>query len=271
MKISKKQKIIASVVGAVVLLLVARSAYHMFIFESTDDAFVKAHIHTVSPRIVGTVMEVLVQDHQHVKKGDILVRLDKRDYEVQVKAAQAIFGKAHRDLGRFKGFGDLNSNERPVFDQYQSEALVTDAELQKAQLQLEYTNIVAAEDGVIGKRNVETGDLVQAGQPLMALVEDNPWVEANFKESQVTHFKPGQEVDIKIDAIPSKEFVGKLESISPGSGATFSLLPPDNATGNFTKIVQRIPVKIIFEKKDAQEFQDKLISGMSAEVSVKVR
>jgi membrane fusion protein (multidrug efflux system) len=268
--LSPKQKIAALVVIAVVGLLIARTAYHMFFFESTDDAFIKSHIHTVSPRIIGTVAEVLVQDHQHVKKGDVLVRLDKRDYEVQVKAAQARFGKAHRDLGRFNGFGDLNSNERPVFDQYQSEALVTDAELQKAQLQLEYTEIIASEDGVIGKRNVETGDLVQPGQPLMALVEDNPWVEANFKESQVGHFKPGQEVEIKVDAIPSRTFVGKLESIAPGSGATFSLLPPDNATGNFTKIVQRIPVKIIFDKEDAKAFEGKLISGMSTEVSVKV-
>lgn len=269
--LTPKQKKMATLGGAVALVLLMKMLYGMLFFESTDDAFVKAHIHQVSPRIVGTVAEVLVQDHQRVKKGDVLVRLDKRDYEVQVKAAQARYGKAHRDLERFQGFANLNPNERPVFDQYQSDALVTDAELQKAQLQLEYTDIVAPEDGIVGKRNVETGDLIQPGQPLMALVEEHPWIEANFKESQIRHFKPGQSVEIKVDGIPGRSFEGHLESIAPGSGSTFALLPPDNATGNFTKIVQRIPVKIIFNEEDVKEFKDKLISGMSTEVSVKVR
>ncbi|MBO9668325.1 MAG: HlyD family secretion protein [Bdellovibrio sp.] len=269
-KLTPKQKKMAAIASVVLGLLVLKMLYGMIFFESTDDAFIKAHIHQISPRIVGTVAEVAVKDHQHVKKGDVLVRLDKRDYEVQVRAAQARYGKAHRDLGRFEGFASLNANERPVFDQYQSEALVTDAELQKAQLQLEYTTIIAPEDGIVGKRNVETGDLIQPGQPLMALVEDEPWVEANFKESQIRHFEPGQRVYVKVDGIPGKEFEARLDSIAPGSGSTFALLPPDNATGNFTKIVQRIPVKIVFDKEDIKGFENKLISGMSTEVSVKV-
>ncbi|WP_413560341.1 HlyD family secretion protein [Bdellovibrio sp. HCB209] len=268
--LSPKQQKNAKIAGIIALILISIASYNIFFFESTDDAFVKAHLHTVSPRIIGTVMEVMVQDNQHVKKGDVLVRLDKRDYEVQVKAAQARYGKSHRDLGRFNGFEHLGPSERPVFDQYQSEALVTEAELQKAQLQLEYTSILAPEDGKIGKRNVETGELVQPGQPLMALIENEPWIEANFKESQVRHFKPGQHVEIKVDAIPGKSFKGHLESIAPGSGSTFSLLPPDNATGNFTKIVQRIPVKIVFDKEDMKGYEDKLISGMSTEVSVRI-
>ncbi|QDK44511.1 HlyD family secretion protein [Bdellovibrio sp. ZAP7] len=268
--LNPKQKKIAKWGGIAALLLISIASYNIFFFESTDDAFVKAHLHTVSPRIIGTVVEVMVQDNQHVKKGDVLVRLDKRDYEVQVKAAQARYGKSHRDLGRFKGFENLGPSERPVFDQYQSDALVTEAELQKAQLQLEYTTIVAPEDGKIGKRNVETGELVQPGQPLMALIEEDPWIEANFKENQIRHFKPGQKVEIKVDAIPGKSFLGRLDSVSPGSGSTFSLLPPDNATGNFTKIVQRIPVKIVFDKEDMKGYEDKLISGMSTEVSVRI-
>lgn len=268
--LNPKQQKIAKITAVVLTILIAITSYNIFFFESTDDAFVKAHLHTVSPRIIGTVVEVLVQDNQHVKKGDVLVRLDKRDYEVQVKAAQARYGKSHRDLGRFTGFEHLGPSERPVFDQYQSDALVTEAELQKAQLQLEYTSILASEDGKIGKRNVETGELVQPGQPLMALIENEPWIEANFKESQVRHFQPGQKVEIKIDAIPGKSFKGRLDSIAPGSGSTFSLLPPDNATGNFTKIVQRIPVKIVFDKEDMKGYEDKLISGMSTEVSVRI-
>ncbi|MEK2690663.1 HlyD family secretion protein [Bdellovibrio sp. GT3] len=268
--LTPKQQRTAKFAGLIAIILISITTYNIFFFEGTDDAFVKAHLHTVSPRIVGTVVEVLVKDNQHVKKGDVLVRLDKRDYEVQVKAAQARYGKSHRDLGRFNGFANLGPSERPVFDQYQSDALVTEAELQKAQLQLEYTSIVAPEDGKIGKRNVETGELVQPGQPLMALIENEPWIEANFKESQIRHFQIGQNVEIKIDAIPGKTFKGHLDSIAPGSGSTFSLLPPDNATGNFTKIVQRIPVKIVFDKEDMKGYEDKLISGMSTEVSVRI-
>ncbi|RYZ80896.1 MAG: HlyD family secretion protein, partial [Proteobacteria bacterium] len=169
-------------VGSVLLaILMARGLYHLLCTESTDDSFVKAHVHTVSSRITGTVIQVLVNDNQNVKKGDVLVKLDPRDYEVQIKAAQANYSKAHKDLGRFRGFGSLGPTEKPVFDQYEANALVTEADLQKAQLQYEYTQIVAAEDGKIGKRGVETGEMIQPGQALMALVEPKPWVEANFK------------------------------------------------------------------------------------------
>jgi membrane fusion protein (multidrug efflux system) len=172
-------------------------------------------------------------------------------------------------LGRFRGFGNLGPTEKPVFDQYEANALVTEADLQKAQLQYEYTQIVAAEDGKIGKRNVETGELIQPGQALMALVEPDAWIEANFKEHQVSNIRVGQEVEVKVDAIPEHAFAGKVDSISPGSGSTFSLLPPDNATGNFTKIVQRIPVKIVLDKESLKGYEDRLVSGMSTEVTVK--
>ena len=264
-----KQKRLILIGSILFVLVVGRGIYHLIWTESTDDAFVKAHVHMVSSRIIGTVQQVMVDDNQDVKKGDVLIKLDPRDFEVQVKAAQANYSKAHKDLGRFQGFTNLGPTERPVFDQYQANALVTEADLQKAQLQYEYTNIVAAEDGKIGKRSVETGELIQPGQALMALVEPNPWIEANFKESQVSNIRVGQEVEIKIDAIPGHTFTGKVESIAPGSGSTFSLLPPDNATGNFTKIVQRIPVKIVFDKESAQGYENRLVSGMSTDVTVK--
>jgi membrane fusion protein (multidrug efflux system) len=106
---------------------------------------------------------------------------------------------------------------------------------------------------------------------LMALVQPTPWVEANFKESQVANLKRGQPVTIGIDAIPGHEFTGTIESIAPGSGSTFALLPPDNATGNFTKIVQRISVRIAFDPATTKGYEDRLVSGMSTEVSVKIR
>lgn len=264
-----KQKQWIQIGSVLMVLILGRGMYRMFWTESTEDSFVKAHVHVVSARIPGTVQEVLVKDNQLVKKGDILVKLDPRDYEVHVKAAQANYSKTHKDLGRFQGFSNLSPTERPVFDQYEATALVAEAELQKAQLQYEYTSIRAAEDGKVGKRNVETGEQIQNGQALMALVEPEPWIEANFKESQISHIRVGQEVEVKVDAISGHEFKGHVESISPGSGSTFSLLPPDNATGNFTKIVQRIPVKIVLEKDSVTGFEDRLVSGMSTEVTVK--
>ncbi|MFS4457965.1 HlyD family secretion protein [Bdellovibrio sp. HCB2-146] len=271
-KLSPKQRTWISIGFVAFVILASFATYRMMWFESTDDSFVKARVHVVSARISGTVTEILVKENQKVKKGDVLLKLDSRDYEVAIKAAQANYSKAHKDLGRFKGYLDqLGPTDRPVFDQYQASALVTEAELTKAQLQYEYTSVVAAEDGTVGKRSVETGEQIQAGQALMPLVEPEPWIEANFKENQVAHIRPGQEVHIKVDSIPEQSFEGHVESIAPGSGSTFSLLPPDNATGNFTKIVQRIPVKIVFDKKSIKGFEDRLITGMSTEVRVKVR
>ncbi|MBX2987436.1 MAG: HlyD family secretion protein [Bdellovibrionaceae bacterium] len=270
-RLTLRQKILAGLAAVALVFLGARTARHLMFFESTDDAFVKAHIHTVSARIPGTVQEVLVDDNQIVKKGDVLVKLDPRDYEVQIKAAQAGYSKTHKDLKRFQGFSALDPTERPVFDQYQANALIAEADLTRAQLQYEYTNITAAADGKIGKRGVEVGEQIQPGQALMALVQPHPWIEANFKENQVAKIRPGQDVEIEIDAIPGHVFHGRIDSIAPGSGSTFSLLPPDNATGNFTKIVQRIPVKILIEEESSRDFTDRLVSGMSAEVTVRVR
>lgn len=259
-------------VALLVVFLLGRFTYKLLFFESTDDSFVKAHVIAISSRVNGMVVKVAVEENQRVHKGDLLVQLDPRDYEVQIKAAQANFSRAHKDLGRFRGYTqDLGPTDRPVFDQYQASALVTEAELTKAQLQLEYTKIVAPEEGRIGRTSVETGEMVSAGQALMALVQPVPWVEANFKESQVAHLRPGQDVRISVDAIPEHEFTGKIESIAPGSGSTFALLPPDNATGNFTKIVQRIAVRIAFDPETTKGYEDRLVSGMSTEVSVRIR
>jgi membrane fusion protein, multidrug efflux system len=271
-KLSQKQRRLLYIGLAVASLLLLDFAYNMICFETTDDSFVKGHMHVISARIPGTVQSVMVDDNKMVKVGDPLVQLDQRDYEVQIKVAQANYSKAHKDVGRFdKYLNELGPADKPVFDQYQANALVSEAELTRAQLQYEYTSIKAPSDGKIGKRNVEVGDQVQVGQALMALVEPNPWVEANFKEHQVSHIRVGQKVTISVDSIPDKTFIGHVDSVAPGSGSLFSLLPPDNATGNFTKIVQRIPVKIVFDADSVKGYEDRLVPGMSTEVSVKVR
>lgn len=259
-----------ALVVALVSIFVGHWVWGLLTTETTDDAFVVARVHEISSRVQGQVVEVLVNDNQKVKKGDVLVRLDPREYEAAVKAAQARYSKAHKDLGRMSGYGGFLPDEKPILDQYQADALATDAILQQASLQFEFTNIKAAEDGVIGRRSVETGQLVQPGQALMALVEPKPWVVANFKEGQLAKIRVGQKVDIEIDAIPGHDFEGTVDSIAPGSGSTFSLLPPDNATGNFTKVVQRVPVKIVLTAESTKGFEDRLVAGMSSYVSIKV-
>lgn len=146
-----------------------------------------------------------------------------------------------------------------------------EAALRDAQRQLAYTTIAAPADGRIGNRHVEPGNRVQAGQALLALAENNAWVVANFKETQLAHMQPGQEVELTIDAVPGVTLHGKVDSVSPASGAEFALLPPDNATGNFNKVVQRVPVKITLDPESRAKVGDRLRLGLSAVVNVRVR
>jgi len=142
------------------------------------------------------------------------------------------------------------------------------AALEDAKLQLSYTVIKAPVSGRIGNKSVEAGQRVQIGQPLMAIVEDRPWVIANFKETQLKKMRAGQRVELQIDTFSGHKFYGHIDSLAPGSGNEFALLPPDNATGNFTKIVQRIPVKIVLEQESVRGYENLLSPGMSSVVTV---
>jgi membrane fusion protein (multidrug efflux system) len=143
-------------------------------------------------------------------------------------------------------------------------------DLQFAQLQLDYTHIAAPADGRVSKKNVEVGQLVQAGQPLMAIAEDSTvWVTANFKETQLNEIRVGEPVEIEVDGYPDTTFVGQVESISAATGAKFALLPPDNATGNFVKVTQRVPVRIALRNVPTAPYT--LRPGMSANVIVTVQ
>lgn len=145
------------------------------------------------------------------------------------------------------------------------------SQLQEAGLQLKYTRIVAPVGGRVGRRNVEVGTRLQAGQQLLAIVQDGVWVNANFKETQLHGLYAGQRANVRIDAFPGEEFTGRVDSFSPASGAQFSLLPPDNATGNFTKIVQRIPVKIVLDPESVKSVAGRLAPGSSAVVEIDLR
>ncbi len=147
---------------------------------------------------------------------------------------------------------------------------VLKAQRDQADLYLKYTQVIAPNSGTVTNKNVDKGKYIQAGQPLFMLVSDNYWIEANFKENQVGKMKPGQDVEIKIDAYPNKKFKGKIDSIQKASGAKSSLFPPENAVGSFVKIVQRIPVKIIFTE-DINLDEYNIAAGMSVEPKVRVK
>jgi membrane fusion protein (multidrug efflux system) len=143
------------------------------------------------------------------------------------------------------------------------------AQIAQAELNLAFTEIRAPADGTVGKKLVEAGMVVSPGQPLLSFVDSQtPWVVANFKETQLKKMKIGQKCEITIDSIGGKTFVGAIESFAPGSGATFALIPPDNATGNFTKIVQRVPVRIRFLAESIRGYEDRIVPGLSSEATV---
>ncbi len=156
-------------------------------------------------------------------------------------------------------------------DVLKAQVKVLQAQLKDAQQQLGYNQILAPVSGRIGKKNVEVGARIQPGQQLAAIVQDDVWVTANFKETQLAGLQPGQEVRVEVDALPDHELVGRVDSFSPASGNQFALLPADNATGNFTKIVQRVPVKITFKPEDLKKYAGRLAPGMSTVVEIDLR
>jgi len=285
---------------------------------STDDAYVKADNTTVAPKVSGYLREVLAGDNERVQGGQVLARIDDRDFRValdQAKAdvaaaeaaivsrqaqldvqqavinaakatldldtASATFAKQEnkrytdlaatgygsvqnaqsaqsRDAGALAAIerdkANLISASKQVellkaeINQAVAAAARADALQRQAELNLSYTTIVAPIDGVVGNRTLRAGQYVQAGTQLMSLVPaSGAYVIANFKETQLTEVQAGQPVDIQVDMFPGKAVHGHVDSLAPASGQEFALLPPDNATGNFTKVVQRIPVKIALD------------------------
>lgn len=145
------------------------------------------------------------------------------------------------------------------------------ASLAEAEQNLKYTVIPAPTSGRVGNKTVEAGQRLNPGQALLSIVSDKPWVVANFKETQLSKMKVGQAVEIKIDSFPDHEFEGRIESFAPASGASFAIIKSDNATGNFTKIVQRIPVKIVLSQESARGYEDRIVPGMSVVATVQVK
>jgi membrane fusion protein (multidrug efflux system) len=202
------------------------------------------------------------------------VRLAQALADVDAQKAEA--QRAKTDVERYRQLYKQDAISRQSLDHAEASAQTAEAKLELSQkqvaaakLDLAYARIESPETGRVARKSVEPGAFVSAGQELLALVPKEVWITANFKETQLTYMKPGQSVTISVDAYPGRKLTGKVDSIQSGTGSRFSLMPPENATGNFVKVVQRVPVKIVFDPAPAPEIL--LAPGMSVVPEVKVR
>jgi len=266
----KKQKVIKILAGMVIIGLVGIGIYivNNVSHETTDDAYIEGRIHAIAPKVSGTVLKVNVEDNQPVKKTDLLVEINPMDYILKVKEAaanlevrKATLEQSVRDRDRAESL--FNGK---VIPKEKYEFALTAYNLAKAQMNaakqqlnisrqnLRYTKIYSPVDGYVTKKSIEIGNQINVGQPLMAIIGlSDIWLTANYKETQLKNVKKGQRVLIKVDTYPGKVFTGRVDSIMAGTGAAFSLFPPENALGNYVKVVQRIPVKIVFANNVDQD------------------
>ncbi len=267
-----------------VLLLAAGTAYWRYAeaHESTDDASIETHVIPISSKVSGQIQSVKAADNQHVEKGELLVEIDPRDYQVKLEQAKAEFSaakaeaqRAAADYARAIQLFKRDDLSRQAYEKAMSDAdvltaraLLAEKKVSAAELDLSYARITAPEAGKVTKKNAEPRAYVQVGQPLMAIVTDEVWVIANFKETQLTRMRVGQEVGVKVDAFPGRTLKAHIDSIQSGTGGRFSLLPAENATGNFVKVVQRVPVKIVFDEPLGDMM---LVPGMSVEPTVHLK
>jgi membrane fusion protein (multidrug efflux system) len=336
----RRHILVACVAAAVAVLAIAGTVYYWqyarFVI-STDDAYAQADSTIVASRVSGYVSAVQVGDNEHVEAGQVLARIDDRDYRATLDQARADVQAADAEVSRLDaqlaqqdglitraratvaasqaaldlaqinrtraqkvagiGFGSEQQSQeaeaqarervadldrdRAALATAQREVDVLRAKLvqaraltkraqaveQRAELDVGYTTITAPIDGVVGSRTLRRGQYVQAGTQLLAIVPlRDVYVVANFKETQLTHARSGQPVRLRVDTFPGVDLRGYVDDLAPATGLEFSLLPPDNATGNFTKIVQRIPVKIRLDP--GQTVSGQIRPGMSVEVRI---
>lgn len=326
LKLNKKALLIRGS-GALIALAAAGYGYHWWtgarFVEDTDDAYVGGEVTLIAAKVPGYLAEVLVTDNQQVHAGDLLARIDDRDYRAALAKAQGAVAsqqallanldardrlqqaviaetkagvaavdaetvRARDDQARYaslvaKSAVSIQSSQKADADYKQSlangqkakagveaaqrqldviatqkqqaQASLTQAIAERdiARLNLGYTELRAPVDGTVGNRRARVGTYAANGGQLLSIVPAKGlWVDANFKEGQLAHMKPGMRSTIVADVMPGKVFHGRVESLAPATGAQFSVLPPENATGNFTKIVQRVPVRIVLDEQDAK-------------------
>lgn len=232
--------------------------------ETTDDAFVDSDIITVVSGAQGTVTAFLAKDNAHVERGAPILKIDAQDLKLNLDAAQASKDAVDAQLDEVKAAGTSLAVRRKSAD---AAVRLADIHLAQAQLALSEAEVTAPVSGTIAHRTVGEGDSVRPGQPLLAIVGDRVWIIANLKETQLAGVKAGDPADVKIDAFPDLRLKGHVDSLQQGAGQSFSLLPPENASGNFVKVVQRVPVKVVLDTATDR----RLLPGLSARVTIHVR
>ncbi|WP_191833456.1 HlyD family secretion protein [Pseudomonas fluorescens] len=322
----RRKKVLRLGLLAFALISAAGYASHWWLtsrfIEGTDDAYVGADVTIISAKVPGYISEVTVLDNQFVKAGDVLARIDVRDYraalakaegavaaqqaslvnldaieqlqqavinqaKAQIDAADAEAQRAGSDHTRYQTLVRTQAvsvqsaqqveatwkaaradraradaglmaarRQLDVIDSQRGQAQAAlqqaQAEREQALLNIGYTELRAPVDGYVGNRRARVGAYAAAGSQLLSVVPAKGlWIDANFKEDQLAHMQVGQAVSIRADILPGREFHGHIESLAPATGAQFSVLPPENATGNFTKIVQRVPVRVRLDSADA--------------------
>jgi membrane fusion protein, multidrug efflux system len=345
----KKRRPLIVTIGIGVVVLLAASGLYYWIenrnLESTDDAYTDGRAINIAAQVAGTVVSLDVTDNQFVKKDQVLIHIDPRQYindrdqaegqlatakaqfsgqqlgaeigrknfpaqlaqsQAQLANAQANLAKAQADFDRQKSLPKLATSQQDVdaatasLKQAEAQVMLAQAQvtqnspvqqligqtdtqvgqlkgqveqaqsrLDQSNLNLSWTQVKAPQDGWITKRNVEAGNYITAGQQIFSIVAPEVWITANFKESQLIDMRKGQPVRITLDAYPKLDLRGHVDSIQLGSGSKFTAFPPENATGNFVKVVQRVPVKIVIDS--GLDPNIPLPLGISAEPTVTVR
>ena len=338
------KRLAPAALGILVALGAAKYGHDWWTFgrfiETTDDAYAGGNVTAVSPHVAGFIAEILVADNQHVEAGQLLIRLDPRDFKAALDRAQAIAEERQAALSGLQAkyalqqqmvtqaeadvaaktahaafaseeavryhnlaltsYGSRQNAERAWSGDQEAKATTKSAEaalaaarqqltvlnadiaaaraacdqakadLETARLNLGYTELRSPIEGYIGNRAGQVGAYVASGAYLLSVIPaQGLWVDANFKEDQLAEMRPGQPATVIADVLPGRTFRGHVQSLAPGTGAVFSVIPPENATGNFTKIVQRVPVRIALDGADARLGQ--LRPGLSTTVSVDTR
>jgi membrane fusion protein (multidrug efflux system) len=298
----KKRVLIPAILLLIVAAMVVFYWYHYLRgYVATDDAIIDSDALTISSKILGRIVALNADEGDSVKIGELLVQIDDSDLKAQEAQARAALDYVQQNVQLAKIALDrdrddfdrasMQYNDRVITgEQYDharktlemaqaqqavavSQVKASQAQLAVIETQLTNTQIFASASGIVARKWVVPGDIVQAGQPILTLYDLNEiWVTANFEETKLASIHPGDSVYISVDAFPGRKLIGKVELISAAAASQFSLIPPNNASGNFTKVTQRVPVRIALSNIESSDPGGRLLllPGMSVEVKVRV-